>query len=611
MENGILSRINSPADVKTLKLEELVLLAQEIRDYIVQVVSSKGGHLAPNLGVVELTIAVHKVFDLDRDKLIFDVSHQCYTHKILTGRKKDFINLRSFGGVSGYCDPNESPYDAFIAGHSSTSLSLALGFVKARELKNESHEIVCIVGDGALTAGEAYEGLNNLGHLGKKVIVLLNDNGMSIGRNVGALARYLYKLRSSKLYLSSLKKASSSALVKKIKLAIKELLLPNVIFEEFGFTYLGPVDGHDLKELIDVLNRSKNINSPVLIHVITKKGKGYMQAEKDPTAFHGTEPFDIETGRTNGRQSKSFSEFFEEALLEEAENNDRLFVISAAMPDGTRTAKFRDKYPDRFLDVGIAESTAVTAAAALAKEGFRPVVAIYSTFMQRAYDQLIHDVAILKLPVIFALDRGGIVSDDGPTHQGIFDIAYMSTIPSFVVSAPKDGNELKALLRLALKEHSPFVIRYPKDTSPDFGEPYLHYSVGKGELVVSGDDLLLVSYGAVFDVACEARNELIKRGFSVGLVNAIFAKPLDEALIYEQAKSSKLVVTIEEGIEFGGFGSILRCKLASTDIKVYSFSLGDFFPAVGKRRYLMELYGISAAKISSFCEGLLSEKKVG
>lgn len=608
MEYKILDRIDSPEDVKKLNFEELNQLSGEIRDYIIRVVSKNGGHLAPNLGAVELTLALHKVFNFREDKLIFDVSHQIYAHKLITGRRKTFESLRTYGGISGYANPAESPYDVFIAGHASTSLSLAVGFVKAREFKKENYEIVALIGDGALTAGEAYEGLNSLGNLHKKVIVILNDNGMSIARNVGSLSHYLYRLRSSKTYLR-LKRLLDTNLGRKIKLAIKELLLPSVIFEEFGYTYLGPIDGHNIKELSDVLKRSKNIQTPVLIHVITQKGKGYQFSENDPVFYHGTDPFDIDTGETTKKYYKTFSDYLEDILLKEGEKEKKLFVISAAMPDGTKTAKFRDTYPERFLDVGIAEQTAVTAAAALAKEGFKPVVAIYSTFMQRAFDQLIHDVSILELPVIFVMDRSGIVSDDGPTHQGIFDIAYMSLIPSFIVTAPKDGEELKQLLKLALKSNKPFVIRYPKDYAEPIYSKGFDYEIGKSEIFSEGNDLLIISYGALFGIAKQAAEGLTEKGYSVGLINGIFAKPLDEKTIVDQAKRAGKVVTIEDGTNVNGFGTMVKSLLINHGINVYSFGINDFFPEQGKRKYLLDKYGLSAQKILVFCEGIIGEKK--
>ncbi len=609
MKTPLLDSVSSPKDLRKFSIKELELIAEEMRSVIIDTVSKNGGHLAPNLGSVEFTLALHRVFDFSKDKIIFDVGHQSYSHKLITGRKELFHTLRKYQGVSGYTNPEESAYDAFLAGHSSTSLALAVGFVKARELKKENYQIVAVIGDGAMTAGEAYEGLNILGHIGKKVLVVLNDNEMSIAKNVGALSRYLYKLRSSKTY-QALKKGNFGSYVgRKIKLAIKELLLPNILFEEFGFTYLGPIDGHNIREMMEVFERSKNIKGPVLVHIMTKKGKGYTFAEEDPIKFHGTEAFDVETGNGNSANKKTFSEYFGEVLTEESKKNDRIFAITAAMPDGTKMSQFKELFPERYLDVGIAEQSAVTVAAALAKEGLRPVVAIYSTFMQRAFDQLVHDVAILQLPVIFMLDRGGVVSDDGPTHQGVFDVSYMRIIPSFIVSAPKDGHELQSLFRLALNSNTPFVIRYPKDTTEFKLTDKGNYEIGKSEVIYSGSDLLIVSYGAVFQTAMKLKEELEKRGHSVGLINAIYAKPLDRDALISEANKSKRIVTIEDNTVIGGFGSAVSEIFSSSDVKVYSFGINDFFPEQGKRKFLLEKYGVSVEKMSQFCERIIGEKK--
>ncbi|MGB9694402.1 MAG: 1-deoxy-D-xylulose-5-phosphate synthase [Caldisericaceae bacterium] len=611
MQHEILERVNSPYDVKNLSISELNELSEEVRDIIIQTVSANGGHLASNLGTVELTLALHKVFNFDVDRLIFDVGHQAYTHKIVTGRKNDFSSLRQFGGISGYTDPRESPYDSFIAGHASTALSIAFGFVKARELKGGHYDVVAVVGDGALTGGEAYEGLNNIGSLGKKVLIVLNDNQMSISRNVGAMSRYLSRVRYSNFYQSIRRKTPRTNVGRRIKLAIKELFLQNVLFEELGFTYIGPVDGHNIKELIETFEHTKNINSPTVVHVITKKGKGYDNSEDDPIKFHSSAPFDIETGMFNGqRGTKSFSDFFGEALVEEAKNDNKIVAITAAMPDGTRTDLFKKEFPERFIDVGIAEQCAVSTAAALAQNGFKPVVAIYSTFLQRAYDQLIHDVGILGLPVVFALDRSGIVSDDGPTHQGIFDISFTHVVPSFVVAAPRDGKDLKRILHSALQEGKPFIIRYPKapanallDNQKDV------IAIGKAELVSEGNDLTIVSVGAMFERALEAREILVSNGISVGLIDARFIKPIDTETILCAAEKSRKVVTIEDNVLIGGFGRELSYFLSEHGISVMNLGIPDLFPVQGKRDKLLDYYGLSSSNIAKLSEDFLRGKK--
>ncbi len=604
----VLKNISEPGDLRALNSRQLEILVKEIRSLIIETVSKNGGHLASNLGNVEVTVALHKVFDFSRDKIIFDVSHQAYTHKILTGRKGVFNSLRQYGGISGYANPSESKYDVFVAGHASTSLALAVGFIKARELKKESYEIVALVGDGTLTGGEAYEGLNNLGQLGKKVLIVLNDNEMSISYSVGSISRLLSRLRSSSFYQSFKRSTIKVPLIKKIKLSIKELFLPTTFFEELGFTYLGPIDGHNMKELVEIFQRTKNISNPVIVHVITNKGQGYSFAEANPTKFHSAEPFDVNTGNSVRKTGlKTFSEIFGETLIEEGKKDPRIFVITAAMPDGTKTNFFKKMFPDRFLDVGIAEQCAVTAAAALAKEGFKPVVAIYSTFIQRAYDQLIHDVGILNLPVIFILDRSGIVSDDGPTHQGVFDFSFMRAVPNFVIAAPKDGVELKEMLRVALGSNKPFVIRFPKD----FSEPYFTSTpveLGKAEIISEGKDLLLVSIGAIFGRVYKARELLEERKISSGLINARFVKPLDRDVLIGSALKTRKVLTIEDNTILGGFGSSINELLSATSVKVKNIGINDVFPEQGKRDFLLDRYGLSPGDIADIGEKFAKEK---
>ncbi|MEF3245557.1 MAG: 1-deoxy-D-xylulose-5-phosphate synthase [Caldisericaceae bacterium] len=605
----LLESINSPEDLKKLDLNQLNALSDEIRTLIIDTVSKNGGHLASNLGVVDLTIALHYVFDFSVDRILFDVSHQAYAHKILTGRKDNFYTLRQFGGISGYANPEESKYDYFIAGHASTSLALTLGLLKARELKRESYNIITIIGDGALTGGEAYEGLNNLGHLGEKCIIVLNDNGMSISRNVGAISKYLYKLRSSSIY-QSFKRILGRNFGKRLKLAIKQLILPSVLFEEFGFTYIGPVDGHNIPELINTLERIKKIDAPILLHVITKKGKGFELSENFPEKYHSAEPFYEVDNTKKDKLEKTFSEVFGETLVELAKNNDKIFAITAAMPDGTKTSLMRESFSTRFLDVGIAEQCAVSTAAALAKEGFKPYVAIYSTFLQRALDQMIHDVGILSLPVVFCVDRAGIVSDDGPTHQGIFDIAFSSIIPNFVISAPKDAFELKGLMELAMISSVPFLIRYPKDVAKDgFSEKFV-LKIGTGEKIADGTQLTIITLGPLFYEGLKAYEYLKQKGYSVGLINAIFVKPFDKNLILEAALKSKRVITVEDGIKKGGFGEMIANFLAPFGVITESIAIDDFYPEQGKRSELLKKYGLTSQKIVELGEKLI-EKKIG
>ncbi len=606
----ILNRINSPDDIKKLSIEELKELSNEIRELIIQTVSKTGGHLASNLGAVELTLALHRVFDFSKDRLIFDVSHQVYTHKIITGRKEKFHTLRQYEGISGYANPMESKYDAFVAGHAATSLALATGFVEARKVKKEDYEVVVVIGDGAFTAGESFEGLNNLGRLNEKVIIILNDNEMSISKNVGALSQYFARIRTSSFYQRLKARLPKTTVGRRLKLAIKDLILPVVFFEEFGFTYLGPVDGHDLRSLIGMLTRSKYMNSPVIIHVITKKGKGYKYAEENPTNFHSAHPFDIESGqfKKSDVKLKSFSEIFGEELVKLGEKDERIFVITAAMPDGTKTSYFRDKFPERFLDVGIAEQCAVTAGAALAIEGLKPVVAIYSTFMQRAYDQLVHDVGILDLPVIFALDRAGIVSQDGPTHQGVFDLSFMRTIPNFIVMAPKNAAELREMMKFAIQCEHPVSIRYPKDYAEE-GSAF-PVELGKAELIQSGKDLLIISVGVMFYPVKEAISILMGKGISVGFINARFIKPLDKELILKEALRCKKVLTVEDNTLIGGFGSAVKELLSEQGIYVESLGINDFFPEQGEREYLLFRYGLNAENIANIGEKI-AKKKIG
>jgi len=566
MGQRVLDRVNEPADLKRLSWRELRHLAAEIRQELIEVVPQTGGHLASNLGVVELTLALHVVFDSPRDKIVWDVGHQAYVHKLLTGRKGRFRTIRQAGGLSGFTQRAESPHDPFGAGHAGTAISAALGIARARDLKGEDFDVVAVVGDGAMTCGLSFEGLNNAGHLNSRLIVVLNDNGMSIAPNVGAISRYLNRLRSSPGY-HFLKGWVERflrhvpflglpllAFLRRLKSSFKELLIPTRIWEEMGFIYIGPVNGHNLYDLISTLRAARRVQGPVLVHVYTTKGKGYEPAEKDPTNFHGVAP--------NGEakvSAPSYSRVFGQTLLRMAEADPRVVAITAAMPDGTGLVEFARRFPGRFFDVGIAEEHAVTFAAGLATEGFRPVVAIYSTFLQRAYDQILHDVALQNLPVIFALDRAGIVGDDGATHNGVFDFSYLRHIPNLVVMAPKDECELQRMLWTALEVDGPVAIRYPRGAGVGvpLDEGRVTLPLGMGEVLRrgAGGALALVAVGSMVYPALRAAELLAQEGIEAAVVNARFVKPLDKALLYGLARNFRRIVTVEENALAGGFGS--------------------------------------------------------
>ncbi len=566
MGQRVLDRVNGPADLKRLSWRELRHLAAEIRQELIEVVPQTGGHLASNLGVVELTLALHTVFHSPRDKIIWDVGHQAYVHKLLTGRKERFRTIRQAGGLSGFTQRAESPHDPFGAGHAGTAISAALGIARARDLKGEDFDVVAVVGDGAMTCGLSYEGLNNAGHLNSRLIVVLNDNGMSIAPNVGAISRYLNRLRSSPGYHFlkgwverflrhvPLLGLPVLAFLRRLKSSFKELLIPTRIWEEMGFIYIGPVDGHNLRDLIFTLRAARRVQGPVLVHVYTTKGKGYEPAEKDPTNFHGVAP----NGEHKGT-APSYSRVFGQTLLRMAEADPRVVAITAAMPDGTGLVEFSRRFPERFFDVGIAEEHAVTFAAGLATEGFRPVVAIYSTFLQRAYDQIVHDVTLQNLPVIFALDRAGIVGDDGATHNGVFDLSYLRHIPNLVVMAPKDECELQRMLWTALEVDGPVAIRYPRGAGVGvpLDEERVTLPLGMGEVLRrgAGGALALVAIGSMVYPALQAAELLAQEGIEAAVVNARFVKPLDKALLYGLARNFRRIVTVEENVLSGGFGS--------------------------------------------------------
>ena len=610
----ILNTINSPADIKGLSIRQLEQLAQEIRELLIEVTSKNGGHLAPNLGVVELTLALHKVFDTPQDKLIFDVGHQSYIHKILTGRREQFPTIRKYKGLSGFPKRSESPHDAFGTGHSSTSISAALGMAVARDLQGEDYNIVAVIGDGSMTGGMAYEALNNAGDLHKKMIVVLNDNEMSISKNVGAMSTYLYQLRTGETY-TKLKKDVETWLegldcgrdvirtINRIKGSVKYLMVPTSVFEELGYTYLGPVDGHDVGGLIEMLQAAKRIDGPVLVHVLTKKGKGYEPAETYPNKFHGTGPFDIATGKkiTKPNAPKTYTDVFGKALVELAATNDKIIGITAAMPEGTGMIHFAEAQPKRFLDVGIAEQHAVTAAAGMAAMGMEPVVAIYSTFLQRAYDSVVHDICMQNLHVVLCLDRAGLVGDDGYTHHGVMDYAYLRNLPHMKVMAPKDEQELRVMLKTALACEGPVALRYPRGSGVgvDISRPLAELEslpLGKAEVLREGKQVCLWAIGSMVQSAVKVAGLLEAAGISTGVVNMRFAKPLDEKLLVEHAQRYGKLVVLEEGMLAGGVGSAvleLLCQkglLQST--QVLPLGLPDKFVVHGSRDELFKELGL-------------------
>jgi 1-deoxy-D-xylulose-5-phosphate synthase len=611
-QRRLLDSVNSPQDLKKLPPELLPRLAQEIREKIITTVARTGGHLAPSLGVVELTIALHYVFDCPRDKIIWDVGHQAYAHKLLTGRRDRFETLRQFGGLSGFPKRNESPYDAFDTGHSSTSISAALGMAAGRCLKRERNRVIAVIGDGAMTAGMAFEGLNNAGDLNKDLIVILNDNGMSIAPNVGALSSFfsrqltrptmIFLKNQFKNLLESLPAIGDDLLTwaKKSEESIKAFFTPGMLFEALKFTYLGPVKGHRLDHLIETLNNVKNLRGPILVHVLTIKGKGYEPAESDPTGFHGLGRFDPDTGEAKKSvgQVPSYTQVFGETLVRLAQDDPKIVAITAAMPDGTGLADFRQDFPDRFFDVGICEQHAVTFAAGLALEGMRPVAALYSTFMQRAYDQVLHDVCLQNLPVVLALDRGGIVGEDGETHQGLFDLSFLRHLPNLTLMAPKDENELRDMLYTAVEHPGPVALRYPRGSGVGvaFSSTLQKVPIGKAEVLREGKDLLILAVGASVYPALAAAERLEKEGFGVTVVNARFIKPLDENLILTLAAKHGRVLTVEENILAGGFGSAVLELLADRELAVVVKRLGiaDVFVEHGAPAILREKYGLDA-----------------
>ena len=605
-----LERIKSPSDLKLLNYEELKRLACEVREELIYRVSKNGGHLASNLGVVELSIAIHYVFNSPSDKIIWDVGHQSYTHKLLTGRYDRFSTLRRFKGISGFPRRQESEHDPFGTGHSSTSISAAVGIIEGRDKNKDKFKVVAVIGDGAMTAGLAFEGLNNAGELKKDLIVILNDNEMSISHNVGAISSYLNRIligerfqkfkKDTKAFLEGIPKLGDKAakIAQKTEEVLKGFFLPGIIFEELGFNYVGPIDGHNLELLIETLKRVSNSTTPILLHVITKKGKGYEFSESNPSLFHGVGPFKIETGTFPSDSRMTYSEVFGDSIVELAKADDRIIAITAAMKEGTGLSYFAKKYPERFYDVGIAEAHAVTFAAGLATQGFKPVVAIYSTFLQRAYDEIIHDVCLQNLHVIFILDRAGIVGDDGPTHNGMFDLSYLRHIPNIVVMAPKDGKELQYMLKLALKHKGPVAIRFPRGRIPyNSDNAFISYEfgIGEAEILKDGKDVALISIGSMVYPSLKAAQRLEGEGISTMVINSRFVKPLDSNLIINVANKIPIIVTVEENVLLGGFGSAVLELINDAglgNIRVKRIGIPDEFVEQGDREQLLSFYGI-------------------
>lgn len=610
----MLERIQKENDIKELNSEELECLAGEIREFLVEKVSKTGGHLASNLGVVELTMALHLICDLPKDKIIWDVGHQSYTHKLLTGRKEEFEDLRSYGGMSGFPKRKESQCDAFDTGHSSTSISAGLGYVRARDLKHEDYTVISVIGDGSLTGGMAYEALNNASNLKTNFIVVLNDNHMSISENVGGMSRYLANLRTADIY-TGLKKGVTNALqqvpvmgdrmiehIRKTKSSIKQLVVPGMFFEDMGITYLGPIPGHNLPMLCKALKEAKKVEGPVLLHVMTTKGKGYEPAETAPDKFHGIGPFDIESGKVLAKKDgDTYTDVFGKVLCDEASRNPDIVAITAAMADGTGLARFKKHYPNRFFDVGIAEEHGVTFAAGLAAGGLKPVFAVYSSFLQRGYDQLIHDVALQNLPVVFGVDRAGLVGSDGETHQGIFDLSFLSNIPNMTVMSPKNKWELADMLRFALQMNSPVAIRYPRGKAYDGYEGCRErISYGKSEWIFEGKEIAILSVGHMFEEAVKTRDKLIEQGYEPTLINMRFIKPIDEAMIEKVCQTHKLIAVIEENVQTGACGErvseyVMRKMLPS---HVLTLALPDDYIEHGSVDVLRKMTGIDSESMS-------------
>ncbi len=616
----ILETIEKENDIKKVAPEKWDALAEEIREFLIEKISVTGGHLGSNLGAVELTMALHLSLDLPKDKIIWDVGHQSYTHKLLTGRRSGFESLRKYGGMSGFPKRKESDCDSFDTGHSSTSISAGLGLVKARDIMHQEHTIVSVIGDGSLTGGMAYEAMNNASRSKSNFIIVLNDNNMSISENVGGVSKYLNNIRTADKYLD-IKEGIYNSLkdtrigdpivesIRRAKSSVKQLVIPGMFFEDMGLTYLGPVDGHNIQAMIRVFKEAKRCKSAVLVHVMTQKGKGFLPAEKHPARFHGAEPFDIQTGLPLHKKEKShYTDVFSTVMCKLGDRNEKLVAITAAMPDGTGLKRFRNMYPDRFFDVGIAEEHAVTFAAGLAAGGLKPVVAIYSSFLQRAYDQILHDVCIQNLPVVFAIDRAGLVGSDGETHQGIFDLSYLSSIPNMHILAPKNKWELSDMLKFAVEFEGPIAIRYPRGEAYDgLKEWRTPISFGKAEWIYQERDIVLVAVGSMVKTAEVVRESLKEKGYHCSIINARFVKPIDTDILDEACRNHSIVVTLEENVASGGFGEKVRDYLDTKISKplLLNITLPDEYVEHGNVDILRKEVGIDAETIQKRIEALL------
>lgn len=625
-----LEKIEQANDIKKLAEADYGVLAEEIREFLIQSISETGGHLGSNLGAVELTMALHLFLNLPEDKIIWDVGHQSYTHKILTGRRDGFVNLRKFGGMSGFPKRKESDCDCFDTGHSSTSISAGLGMVKARDIMGGKNTIVSVIGDGSLTGGMAYEALNNASRLETNFIVVLNDNNMSISENVGGVSKYLNNIRTADKYLD-LKEGVYNSLhgkskygdkvvsqIRRVKSSFKNLVVPGMFFEDMGITYLGPVDGHNISAMVHMLGEARKIRGAVLLHVITQKGKGYAPAERHPARFHGAEPFDIETGIPSKPQNKaSYTDIFSTVMCKLGQREEQVVAITAAMPDGTGLKRFRNMYPDRFFDVGIAEEHAVTFAAGLAAGGLKPIVAIYSSFLQRAYDQILHDVCLQNLPVVFAIDRAGLVGSDGETHQGIFDLSYLSSIPNMHIMAPKNKWELSDMMKFAVASEMPIALRYPRGEAFDgLKDNRAPIEYGKSEAIYEEEDIILFAVGSMVKVGLKVREQLKERGYSCSLTNARFVKPIDEQAVREACREHKLIVTMEENVLSGGYGEKVRAYVdgIGAPVQVLNIAIPDEYVEHGNVELLKREIGIDedsiAKKIMTCYVSMAGEKSM-
>ena len=618
----MLDKINNSDDLKKLNIEEKYLLADDIRKYILDIVSKNGGHLASNLGVVELTIALESVFNPNKDKIIWDVGHQSYVHKIINGRKDSIKTLRKMNGIAGFPKTSESPTDCFNTGHSSTSISAALGIAKARDLKKEKYSVAAVIGDGALTGGMALEALNHAGTSKTNLIVILNDNEMSISKNIGGINEILTKLRSKKKYNKSNDKwkkriksipiigNKTATIVSKLKDAIKQLIIPGMYFEEIGFKYLGPIDGHNIEEIEEILSEAKELEEPILIHIITKKGKGYENAEQNPDKFHSTSSFDLKTGLPIKEKQKDYSKVFGDKLVSMAKDSDKIVAITAAMKDGTGLKDFANIYPNRFFDVGIAEQHALTFASGLAKEGMIPFVSIYSSFYQRGYDQVIHDICMQNLPVIMCVDRAGLVGNDGETHQGLYDLSFFKLIPNLTIMAPKDFIELEQMMDYAITLNKPVVIRYPRGSESKIKfTKHQKITLGKSEILNTGTEVSIITIGNMTPLGMEIVNELKKYNISCDLINTRFIKPLDTSTIKKSIIKTKLVITIEDNTIIGGLSSSIKELLVDSSIntKIKSYAFPDNFIEHGSVQELQEKYGITKENIIKYIKKTLKD----